>query len=396
MKQWESSNPVGTVPGDALPGAPELARRGNITTGYRELDLVHPGQLDLASGKQQGLWKHCDRKLTVSVWYPAVASAQDQPAVFTDYMGRIDLGNLTPFRLASRSLQAPEADRESGKHPVVVISHGYPGSRMLLSNLAENLSSKGYVVVSIGHTDNTYEDFLAQRSMESAWIHRTLDQRFVISQLSAWNAEGFLKDMLDLEKVALIGFSMGGYGALRTIGAHVGTEMKEQLKELAEAVDEPEWHGDPAVKACVLFAPAVFWFDPARTEDIRIPTLWFCGTADKTVRYTSVRSFFESCTNSERILVSYTACGHNVANNPAPECAGNASWEIYKRWADPVWDTNRLNNINVHFVTAFLDATLFGGTGFRYFEEPLSETPRLGFVDGGDAGVSVLRMHAQD
>ena len=43
MKQWESSNPVGTVPGDALPGAPELARRGNITTGYRELDLVHPG-----------------------------------------------------------------------------------------------------------------------------------------------------------------------------------------------------------------------------------------------------------------------------------------------------------------------------------------------------------------
>jgi len=61
-----------------------------------------------------------------------------------------------------------------------------------------------------------------------------------------------------------------------------------------------------------------------------------------------------------------------------------------------VWDTNRLNNINVHFVTAFLDATLFGGTGFRYFEEPLPETPRLGFVDGGDAGVNILRMHAQD
>ena len=32
--------------------------------------------------------------------------------------------------------------------------------------------------------------------------------------------------------------------------------------------------------------------------------------------------------------------------------AQGASWDIYKRWSDPVWDTWRLNNANCHFLTA--------------------------------------------
>lgn len=76
---------------------------------------------------------------------------------------------------------------------MVVIFHGYPGSRYLLVNLAENLSTKGYVVISIGHTDNTYEDFSKQGSLESALIHRSLEQRFVIGQIPAMNEAGFLE-----------------------------------------------------------------------------------------------------------------------------------------------------------------------------------------------------------
>ena len=43
-----------------------------------------------------------------------------------------------------------------GPFPLVVISHGYPGNRYLMSHLGENLASKGYVTVSIDHAESTY------------------------------------------------------------------------------------------------------------------------------------------------------------------------------------------------------------------------------------------------
>ena len=142
------------------------------------------------------------------------------------------------------------------------------------------------------------------------------------------------------------------------------------------------------------------------SENIDLPTLWLCGTADRTVHYDAVRDFCLKAQHSERILVSYEGCGHNVANNPAPACACNKSWEIFKRWSDPVWDTCRLNNANAHFVTAFMDLHLKGeAEKASYLDVPVSRgaeavfsldekgTPTekhtywKGFVDGTAAGI---------
>ena len=362
MSEWQKTHPMGTVLGDPLPGAPVLAARGDTVTGVRTITLKQPGQADVLAGKKDGRYPRYDRPLTVEVWYPALPGTDEIRAVYTDHMGRADLNNLTPYSIDGRAYRNAEPDASAGPCPVIVISHGYPGSRILLVNLAENLSSKGYVVFSIGHTDNTYEDFPTQGSIESAVIHRTLDQRFVISQLKTLNREGFLRGLLLPDTVGLIGFSMGGYGALRTVGARISKKvLEETFAPVAEEVEEAEdWHGDKTVKAAVLFAPATFWFDPTLSEDIDIPTLWFCGTADRTVGYDAVRQCCEGATNSGRIFVSYERCGHNVANNPAPLAARSSSWEIYKRWSDPVWDTWKLNNLNCHFATAFLDGILKG------------------------------------
>jgi predicted dienelactone hydrolase len=51
-----------------------------------------------------------------------------------------------------------QPDAAPGPYPLLIVSHGYPGNRFLLSHLAENLASKGYVVASIDHTDSTYSD----------------------------------------------------------------------------------------------------------------------------------------------------------------------------------------------------------------------------------------------
>ena len=72
----------------------------------------------------------------------------------------------------------------AGPYPLLIISHGYPGNRFLLSHLAENLASKGYVVASIDHTDSTYSD---QAAFGSTLLNRPLDQLFVLNEMARLN-----------------------------------------------------------------------------------------------------------------------------------------------------------------------------------------------------------------
>ncbi|WP_320128764.1 dienelactone hydrolase family protein [uncultured Sphaerochaeta sp.] len=247
-----------------------------------------------------------------------------------------------------------------GPYPVVVVSHGYPGSRMLMSYLGENLATKGYVVVSIAHTDATYSDFDAN-AWKSAFVYRSLDQRFIFDELERLNKEdGWLKGLMDTDKLGLIGYSMGGYGGLRTMGALMTDEIIASQGANSKLLQEKAgYQGDKRVKAAVLFAPAG-WFTPESLENITAPTLWVVGTADKTVGYKNVVDLWNNSENSDRYLLSYDGCGHNVAPNPEPKEAFDSTWDIAKRWVDPVWDTWRLDSINCHFVTAFFGAKLKG------------------------------------
>jgi hypothetical protein len=54
--------------------------------------------------------------------------------------------------------------------------------------------------------------------------------------------------------------------------------------------------------------------------------------------------------------LTYQNARHNVAPNPAPPeaLAQGLPIDEYLRYADSVWDMRRINNINQHFVTAFL------------------------------------------
>jgi alpha-beta hydrolase superfamily lysophospholipase len=389
MNQPENRNPMGSLIGDPLPGAPELAARGGTATGVRTIEMVFPDRPQFTAGKQNGRFARGERRLKAEVWYPAALSGNELPAVYTDHMGRADLENLTPFQMTGRAFRDAAPDPEAGARPVILISHGYPGSRFLLSNLAENLSGKGYVVFSVGHTDNTYEDFPKQYSLESALVHRSMDQRLVISEFPRLNSEGFLKGLLQPDNVGVLGFSMGGYGTLRTIGTDLKADLRKQFGEAAdELTEEPGWQGLRAVRAAALFAPATFFLEPAGAKNLKIPTIWFCGTADHVVYYEQVHQFWKEAVNSRRFFVSYEGCGHNVANNPAPPEAASMPWEIFKRWSDPVWDTRRLNDANNHFVTAFFDRFLRNEDGKQKYLVP-AETGRelTGFTEGTSAGI---------
>jgi predicted dienelactone hydrolase len=381
----------GSVVGDAMPGAPALANRGEIKVGVKTLTIVNTEVVDVLGSTEKDPFPRYDRNLAVEVWYPAQLKAdQDEITVYTDHLG---IGSsLTPFNFAGRAVRDAAPKTSLGPHPLVILSHGYPGSRYMLSYLSENLASKGYIAVAIGHTDSTYED---AADFQSTMVNRTLDQKFTIdTMLNLSESDGFLSGLIDSEQIALIGYSMGGYGTLETLGAGCNQRVVELMKKFAPFImAKPEDEPDPRVKAAVLFAP---WggsiggaptgiFDTESLKKITAPTLWIAGSQDDISGYSGIVNLFEASENSDRYLLTYENALHNVAPNPAPPEA--VTWSQASRWAEPVWSSPRMNNINQHFITAFLEKQLRGSAKAGTYLDVKVESSNDGVYAVDDDGI---------
>lgn len=365
--------------GDALPDAPALAARGEYGVGVRTLELVNAGQVDLLNLSEANPTATYDRPLTVEVWYPGIIA--DGDAELTTYEGTIGRGETArPYPFAGRALRDAETDAAGAPYPLVIISHGYPGSRYMMSYLAENLASKGYVVAAIDHTESTYADVA---DFGSTLLNRSLDQIFVIDEIERLSADdAFLGGLVDASNTALIGYSMGGYGALNVIGAGYNAVLAGFLGPVItpRLAGTEGYAADPRVKAAVLFAPwggdltaagapGVGLWDPEGLAGIEIPTLWVTGSLDDVAIASSIVGLFENAVNSDRTLLTYVNALHNVAPNPPALGAPFADWESL---SEPAWDVRRINNINQHFVTAFLGLHLGGDAAMaEYLNVPV-------------------------
>ncbi|WMT58621.1 alpha/beta hydrolase family protein [Truepera radiovictrix] len=367
--------------GDPLPDAPELAARGPYGVGVRTLALVNPDQLEVLAVTPQDPEPRYDRPLTVELFYPGDAPA-GALTTYEDVFGHSadpERPNR-PLTFLGRAERDAEPDASGAPYPLVILSHGYPGSRLMMTYLAENLASKGYVVAAVAHTDSTFDDVGA---FASTLLNRPLDQLFVLDELARRGAgEGFLGGLVDAERVALIGYSMGGYGALNAAGAGFSEAAVAApfVPNRALALRQTgAFEPDPRIKAVVAFAPwggpaaleAVgvsglsFW-DEAGLAGLRVPTLFVAGDQDDVSGFEGgVKALFEGAVNAERYLLVYQNARHNVAPNPPPL---GAPFTEYARYAEFAWDARRINNINQHFVTAFLAKVLKGEPTGRYLE----------------------------
>ena len=354
-----------------LPNAPELAAYGDHAVGVRTLEMVNPDQIDIlaidpAADKPDEMPRY-DRPLTVEMYYPAAEGAQGETA-FKAYLR----DGTTEVTLQGQAMR--DVDPASGEtFPLVLISHGYPGNRYLLSHLAENLASKGYVVASIDHTDSTYR---TQAAFGSTLVNRSLDQLFVLEQMAQKAAEGGdFAGLYDAENTGLIGYSMGGYGAIITAGGGV-TETSVgytwggphgTLGIHQAGSDTHDALPDPRIKTAVAFGPwgmnRGFW-DAEGLAGVQIPMLFIAGSQDDTSLYEDgIRAIWQNTSNVDRALLTYVNAGHNAgAPMPAPTesyyFSEDKGFNISEHYTDAVWDTARMNNIAQHFVTAWMDSHL--------------------------------------
>lgn len=365
----------------SVPGvdAPELAARGPHAVGVRTIQLVHKDQVDILKfDKATGKAPLADRPLPVEAWYPAtIPPGQVERTTYTSAMpGRLPAGMPKTFSIAGKALR--DAPPSNGTWPLVIISHGYPGSRLFLTYLGENLASKGYIAVAIDHTDSVFGEV---RGFPSTLLNRSNDQLFTIDEFTrmASDKANFLAGKIDTKNVAIIGYSMGGYGALASAGAGYsqnGTASKLvpggyfDALTLTGSAFSARHHDN--LKAIVAIAP---WgaqpphnnWDDAGFAAIKIPSLFIVGDQDDISEYRpGVKKAFDHAINSQRCMLVYQNARHNVGGNPPPPEA-HADFTTLESFDEPVWRKDRIAAINQHFVTAFLDLYLKGDQSKRSY-----------------------------
>ena len=95
-------------------------------------------------------------------------------------------------------------------------------------------------------------------------------------------------------------------------------------------------------------------WDDDGLQNLEIPTLFIAGEQDDISGYEKgVKAIFEGAKNAERYMLTYRNARHNVALKPV-HCLRTLTSDDYMHYAEPVWDERRINNINQHFLTAFL------------------------------------------
>src|SRR5918993_1729019 len=287
------------------PAAPDLAAYGVLDIGVRTLTATDRNRADSLQTKEGGPTARYDRTLTLEVWYPAALASGQKAGTSYRTITRDPAITATIHGRAVRDA----APARSSTFPLVIISHGYPGNRYLLSHLGENLASKGFVTVSIDHKDSTYDD---QNGFASTLYNRPLDQLFVLNELDRLSKPGsgsFLAGIVDASRAGLVGYSMGGYGVVNAIGggysnSSVTAQTAPPNRLLGERAGSNAAYRasiDPRIKAAIAIGPWGMqngYWDAEGLKGIKTPVLFVAGSVDEVSGYEKgTRALFNGAVN---------------------------------------------------------------------------------------------------
>jgi predicted dienelactone hydrolase len=391
------------------PFAPELASYGSYAIGVRTTQVTDRHRVDILNTKEGGPTAWYDRTLTLEVWYPARLAPGQKPGGEYRAVTRDPSVTATLYGTAVRDAAPVATD---GAFPLVIVSHGYPGNRFLMSHLCENLASKGFVVVAIDHTESTYDD---QQAFASTLFNRPFDQLFVLNEIARQGRPGsgsFLAGVVDDSRTGIVGYSMGGYGLVNVIGggyseAGINANSAPPNHLLAQrSASNPDYRKtmDPRIKAAIAIAPwgmqNGFW-DAAGLQGIRTPVLFVAGSADAVAGYEKgTRAVFEGAVHADRYLLTFVNANHNAgAPIPPPIETYRYSERLksfpFVHYADAVWDNVRMNNILDHFATAYLDLLLKGQQDKAAYLQPAQEGEFKGFQPRTSVGLRLEHLAAR-
>ena len=301
-----------------------------------------------------------NRPLTLEVWYPAKIEANQEKSLYKSTVG------ATPYSVQARAgRDAPMLEASSGvgqKFPLIVYSHGQPGSRMQTHYLLEHLASQGFVVAALDHTGSTHSD-VTQESYATGLVDRPLDILFAATEIPKQFPAS------DANNIGLLGYSYGGYSSLNAAGigldgANLAAYCKRTSNEgpcflqsfftpLEAARGAKVVKADPRIKAVFVMAPyGIPWFSPQAFADMRVPLFVGGGSADTVATYNrDALEAFKMAGSKNKYLLTLEAATHNPWVVCPPDVKVNA--KDYERCSEPNWDHAKSHAITQHFAAAF-------------------------------------------
>ena len=346
---------------------PELSAKGEFTVGVKTLTVTYPQPVPTLQGEK------VERSLTLEVWYPT-----EDKGKTTTYENETRSGNA--FSISADAIRDAHVARSKTPYPVVVLSHGYTGYRTIMYYLGEHLASHGYIVAGIDHTDSTNKDIDFAKApyagFPSTLLNRSRDQVFTLNAISE---HPLFKDVVDSDSAGLIGYSMGGYGAVNTVGGcyefsdtatstFTGTSDPAIVSAVQSALNtcagghKDVNSVDSRWKATMALAP---WggqnkvFNQQALNHIKVPILYVAGDYDDISGYDGIRWLFENTNNPDTRLLTIKNARHNIAPHPAPKEAFGHEFDI-GHYLEPAWRSESLNSINKHFALALMECYVKG------------------------------------
>lgn len=199
-------------------------------------------------------------------------------------------------------LYLPEGSKQAV--PLVVFSHGFGANRDAYTYLANHLASHGIAVAAPQHlgSDLQYRTLFLSGKFDSLvapqeYISRSLDITFMLNELEKRvRQEPRLKGRLNLQRVGVLGNSLGGTTALSVAGAPINVDRLRQdcnddrlslstsflvQCRAQTAAKQNAALGDRRIKAVLAAYPLTSSiFGPESMSKIMVPTMIVAGSQD--------------------------------------------------------------------------------------------------------------------
>ncbi|WP_062466049.1 alpha/beta hydrolase family protein [Demequina maris] len=311
--------------------------------------------------------------VAMTVWYPAAGEPDEEPSARYSYALAV-LDEAAPTAVAtyagSAVHDAPAAS--GGPYPLVLLSAGFAITPESYAWLAEHLASHGMVVVAPRH-----EETLDPSQLSEATIERPETIAEARRYITGDAAPMDLRRLVDADRVAVLGHSLGGYAALAAAGARpdpeafrsgcTGARLEDDpIVFLCDAL-EPRFDEIVAanrpevapVDAVVSLAGDAAMFGADGLSAITAPLLAIGGTADRDSPFEwSTRLAYDGAASAHKVEVALEGAGHLVFAGGCGSVRRIVLLVPLGLCDDPGWDRADARTVVRHHVAGFLLAEL--------------------------------------
>ena len=273
--------------------------------------ILHPAKTGITTVRYHDQARN--RPIITEVWYPIDESVPADPV--EGLWVRCAEARDAPLKVSSK------------KYPLVIMSHGNWGDRLNNSWIAETLAANGYIVASMDHYGNTWNNKIAECFVK-IW-DRPQDVSFVIDQIIQDDRFG---PHINNNKIGLVGYSLGGHTAIWIAGGTVAKFDKPDMKTMPadqipttvndEVINSIDFtpalnsYKDPRVSAVFVMAPALgYLFDMASLQNISVPVYIVAAEGDKTVPLESGPGILAAKINKAAMTLIPGSASHYVFLN---------------------------------------------------------------------------------